>query len=146
MKTGDAGIDIKKLQILMLGKIGLSLIIAAGVLCGCCGRQNVGGGVDGSQKITFDLGQFNEAGLRGPSDGLVALDYEFCIPDTPEHKQQVRSIDPTVQFMCGSRGRIGCDATQCLCLGSTHQSNFRQVLLELAALDYIERIDWCVWE
>ncbi|MHC4553044.1 MAG: hypothetical protein ACYSUT_09830, partial [Planctomycetota bacterium] len=93
-----------------------------------------------------DLAQLNEDGLRGPADGLVAMDYEFCIPDTPQHKQQVNSIDPTVQFMCSSPGRINCDSTQCLSIGSTHQPNFREILLELAALDYIERIDRCVWE
>ncbi|MEN8126833.1 MAG: hypothetical protein ABFR90_03410 [Planctomycetota bacterium] len=124
----------------------LALIISACLLCCSCGKQNTAAESDVSNKITFDLEQFNEEGLRGPPDGLVALDYEFCIPDTEKHKQQVRSIDLTVRFMCGSRGRIGCDSTECLCVGSTHQENFRQVLLQLAALDYIERIDWCVWE
>jgi hypothetical protein len=124
----------------------LTCLIAALLLCGSCGRQTAADEIDASGKITFDLEQFNADGLRGPPDGLAAIDYEFCIPNQERHKQQIRSIDSTVQFMCGSRGRINCDKTRCLCIGSTHQESFRQVLLDLAAMDYIERIDWCVWE
>ena len=98
------------------------------------------------QKIRFDLSQLDERGLRGPPDGKVAVSYEFCIPNTPRHRTEVAAIDPSVQFMPGSRGRIGCGPDECLCIGSTHQKNFRQVLLRLAELSYVKRIDECFFE
>ena len=98
------------------------------------------------QKITFELAGLDADGLRGPPDGRRSLSYEFCIPNTPERIAEVGSIDPTVQFMPASRGRIGCGRTQCLCIGSTHQKGFRHVLERLAALPYIERIDECFFE
>ena len=97
-------------------------------------------------KITFDVARLNDDGLAGPPDGLRALSYEFCIPDRPECRAEVRSIDPTVELMPGSRGRIGCTAGQCLCIGSTHQKDFRDVLRRLAVLDYVKRIDECFFE
>ena len=33
-------------------------------------------------KIRFDLSVLDDSGLYGPADGLRALDYEFCIPET----------------------------------------------------------------
>ena len=72
--------------------------------------------------------------------------YEFCIPNTPDHKAVVKAIDPTVEFQCGSRGRIGCTKEQCLCIGSTHQPGFRDVLARLAALPYVEEIRECFFE
>jgi hypothetical protein len=92
-------------------------------------------------KITFDLAALNADGLAGPPGGLVAYSYELCIPATPEHEAAVRRIDPTLQMQRGSGGRIGCGSGQVLCLGSTHQPGFRDVLLRLAGLDYVERID-----
>src|SRR5690242_3111957 len=62
---------------------------------------------DPASKIQFDLTTIAPDGLRGPADGKVAVAYEFVIPDTPEHREEVRAIDPSVQFMPGSRGRIG---------------------------------------
>jgi len=97
-------------------------------------------------KITFDLTELDEDGLRGPPTGKVSVSYEFCIPDTPECRRQVKTIDPSVRFSSGSRGRIGCTKSQCLCIGGTHQPHFRTVLQQLAALPYIERIDQCFFE
>jgi len=97
-------------------------------------------------KITFDLGQIDEHGLRGPPDGKVAAAYEFCIPDTAENRAEVKAIDGTVEFVPGSRGRIGCGDGQCLCIGSTGQVDCRAVLQRLAGLPYVERIDECFFE
>ena len=97
-------------------------------------------------KVTFDLLQFSPDGLRGPEDGRRSLSYEFCIPNTPQHKAEVSAIDPSIQFMCGSAGRIGCAKDQCLCLGSTHQDGFMDVLRSLTELSYISRIDECFFE
>lgn len=93
--------------------------------------------------IELDLDALDADGLRGPPDGRVAMAYEFAIPDTPEARAAVRRIDPTVEFMPGSRGRIGAGAGQCLCVGSTHQPRHRDVLFALARLPGITRIIAC---
>jgi len=82
----------------------------------------------------------NEEGLRGPPTGLRAVHYEFCVPAGQRYAAEVRGIDPTVQLMPASRGRIGCTSRQVLAVGSTHQHSYRQVLEQLAALVYVERI------
>lgn len=101
---------------------------------------------DAGRKITFDVSSLNGDGLRGPPDGLVAVSYEFCIPDTEAHRSEIRAIDPTVEFQGGSPGRIGCGPGQCLCIGMTHQPGFRRILRTLAQKSYIQRIDECFFE
>jgi hypothetical protein len=101
---------------------------------------------DPMDKITFKLDQLNQDGLYGPLDGLRALHYEFCIPGDGAHEAQVREIDPTIQVFPKSRGRIGCTAGQYLCVGSTHQPNFKTVLFKLANLPFVKRIDQAFYE
>ena len=122
----------------------LSIVLVA--VCVGCNSLSTGGEPSPLEKITFDLSDLDDEGLRGPLDGKVAVAYEFCIPDTLEHRAEVKSIDPTVEFLPGARGRIGCKKGQCLCIGSTHQENFRTVLRGLAARPYIARIDECFFE
>ena len=93
--------------------------------------------------IEIDLDAIDADGLRGPADGKVAVAYEFTIPDSAETRAQVRAIDPTVEFMPGSRGRIGAGVGECLCVGSTHQANWRTVLETLAAFPGVARIVEC---
>jgi hypothetical protein len=97
-------------------------------------------------KITFPLDQLNQDGLCGPTGGLRALHYEFCIPGDAAHAAQVREIDPTLRIYPKSRGRIGCGEGECLCVGSTHQPGFKTVLLRLAGLPFIRRIDQAFFE
>ncbi len=89
------------------------------------------------EKVDFSLDQLDEEGLVGPIDGKRALTYEFCIP--PEKASEISRIDGTAQFL-RTRGRIGCTPDQVLCLGHTHQPEFRQVLRRLASLDYVVEI------
>lgn len=96
--------------------------------------------------IRFDLAGISEEGLAGSGGGRVAVDYEFCIPDLPENRATVRGLDPSVRFMEGARGRAGCGAGQVLCIGSTHQPRWRDVLRRLARLPWIARIERCHWE
>ncbi len=93
-----------------------------------------------SNKITFDLSAISSEGLIGPPNGLRSVSYEFCIPAQRENLKQVQAIDPTVQYS-RSRGRIGCKPNQYLCIGHTHQANWQEVLLSLAKLDYVKKID-----
>ncbi len=102
--------------------------------------------VNPRSKITFNLEQLNENGLYGPPNGLRALHYEFCIPGDPVHAAQVRQLDPTIEISRKSHGRIGCSEGEYLCVGNTHQPNFKTVLLELAKLPYVKRIDQAFFE
>jgi heat shock protein HslJ len=96
----------------------------------------------GHAKIGFDLAAIDASGLTGPPAGQVAVAYEFCIPATAAHLAEVERLDPTVQVMPGSPGRIGCrPGAEVLCIGSTHQPDWRTVLQALAGLDYVARID-----
>ncbi len=94
-----------------------------------------------SDKIHFDLAGFTEEGLWGPTDGLRARSYEFCIPARADVANQVQAIDPSVIVFQTSPGRIGCTGDQYLCIGNTHQPGFRSVLADLAQLDYVTGID-----
>ncbi|PKL43474.1 MAG: hypothetical protein CVV41_10470 [Candidatus Riflebacteria bacterium HGW-Riflebacteria-1] len=98
------------------------------------------------RKIEFAVSLLDEDGLRGPSDGKVAVSYEFCIPDNDVCRAEIKAIDKTVQFMPGSRGRIGAGKGECLCIGSTHQDDFHNVLRALAEKSYIARIIECHFE
>ena len=98
------------------------------------------------EKVELNLESLDPSGLRGPVGGKVAVSYEFAIPNTDECKAQVMAIDPTVQFMPGSQGRIQAGKTGCLCIGSTHQPSYRQVLRNLAELPYVQRIVECHFE
>jgi hypothetical protein len=102
--------------------------------------------LDPLSKITFKLDQLNQDGLYGPPGGERALHYEFCIPGDVPHEARVREIDPTLQVFQNSRGRVGCAAGEYLCVGSTHQANFKAVLVKLANLPYIKRIDQAFFE
>ena len=97
-------------------------------------------------KIYLDLSAFNDDGLYGPPDGLRAAMYEFCIPARADLAAEVASIDPTLQIYGGSPGRIGCGSDEYLCIGSTGQRGFREVLANLAQLEYVSRIQLSVLE
>lgn len=97
-------------------------------------------------KITFDLELLDENGLYGPPDGKRSLDYEFCIPRETSYATQVQAIDPSVMLYPDSPGRMGCTDDQVLAIGNTHQPNAVSILMELANLAFIERIDRVDWE
>jgi len=96
---------------------------------------------DAIDKIGFDLDQLDELGLYGPEDGKRSRSYEFCVPNDLAAIATVQSIDPTLMLYPQSPGRIGCDETQVLAIGETHQPNYREVLINLASLDTIARIE-----
>ena len=117
------------------------VLIMPAILAGCSAPQPAPR--DPRAKIEVDLEALDADGLRGPPDGKVAVDYEFAIPDTPAAREAVSRIDPSVAFMAGSRGRIGAKPGECLCIGSTHQPRYREILLALARLPEIARIIEC---
>ena len=97
-------------------------------------------------KVGFDINELDSQGLVGPSEGKRALSYEFCIPDSASCRWQVRHIDPSIEFYPGSRGRSQCGEGMLLCIGSTHQEDYQKVLDELAALEYVDRIEETFFE
>lgn len=99
-----------------------------------------------AEKIRFDLSVLNSDGLIGNADSLVAVDYEFCIPENEQYVEEVRDLDSSIQLHQASPGRIGCDSREYLVIGNTHQPNFKTVLTNLANLSYVERIERCFWE
>ena len=117
------------------------VLILPAILAGCSAPQPAPR--DPRAKIELDLEALDADGLRGPPDGKVAVDYEFVIPDTPAARETVSRIDPSVHFFPGSRGRIGAQPGECLCIGSTHQPRHREILLALARLPEIARIIEC---
>ena len=68
------------------------------------------------------------------------MSYELCVPKDQKLVDEVRSIDPSIAIHADSRGRIGCSPMEVLCLGSTHQHSFREILERLCALPYVRRI------
>ena len=131
-------------QALMTGiQITFSSLV---MLAASCAQPKHVSTADSRHKIEFDLTQLDSNGLRGPVDGKVAVSYEFAIPNTDVCRVEVAAIDNTVQFIPGSSGRIRAGENQCLCIGSTHQESFREVLHSLAGLPYIHRIIVCHFE
>jgi len=127
-------------------KTALNAIIITGLLCASCTRSHKDAAVDPWSKVEFRLDHLDTDGLRGPADGKVDMSYEFAIPKTDVCIAEVKAIDPTVQISCGSRGRIGAGKDECLCIGSTHQPQYRHVIENLAKLPYIKRMIECHFE
>lgn len=96
---------------------------------------------DVTRKIRFDLDQLDENGLYGPEDSRRLLRYEFCVPNDLQAIETVQAIDPTLMIYLQSPGRVGCDDMEVLAVGETHQPHYRDVLINLASLDTIERIE-----
>jgi hypothetical protein len=112
-------------------------LAVAGCPAGGTAPANGSGGI---AKVGLDLSRLDGRGLAGPADGKVALGYEFCIPAGAAYADEVRSIDPSLELMPGSRGRLGCGPGEVLCVGNTHQPDWRGVLGRLAGLAYIDSI------
>ena len=133
----------------MRGEMVFLVALAYLLICFSCTRPSSISSNENPEalsKITFDQEELREDGLYGPPDGLRALSYEFCIPMEKTFVNQVKAIDTTVRIYQDSPGRIGCSKGEFLCIGSSHQKNFRRVLIQLANLDYIKRIDQSFFE
>jgi hypothetical protein len=130
----------------------LPVILSLVAMIGChlggsrAQAEAIGAQSDPKSKIAFDFSQLNAQGLCGPPDGLRALAYEFCLPADPALAAQVRAIDPTIVIYPGSKGRVACPPGEHLCIGSTHQPQFKAVLLQLASLPSVKKIRPCFYE
>lgn len=111
-----------------------------------CKTQSVPENPAAWQKIKLDFRSLDQEGLSGPSNGKVAVQYEFCIPAEAKKWKAVRRIDPSAVRYPDSKGRVGCGEQQWLVIGSTHQKNYQRILYELASLPYVEHIQQTFWE
>ena len=92
-------------------------------------------------KINFDLSTFDDDGLYGKDNGKRAMDYEFSVPNKATLIEKVKAIDPSLKIHKTAKGRIGCSSKELLCIGNTHQKRFKEILIELANLDFVKRIE-----
>ena len=93
------------------------------------------------EKITFDISAISPEGLIGLPNGLRSVSYEFCIPAREQSLKELQAIDPSIKYYANSPGRIGCHSNQYLCIGDIHNPRWQEILLSIARLDYVERID-----
>ncbi|PZV07044.1 MAG: hypothetical protein DCF22_22700 [Leptolyngbya sp.] len=139
---------IAKMNVTIVQTSILSVLIATPYLLACKSLNSSTSQVfssDRVMKITFDLSIISAAGLVGSVHNQRSLSYEFCIPADEKHLAEVRALDPSVQ-VSRSPGRIGCTKDQYLVIGDTHQTQWRDVLMAIAGLDYVQRIDEFVGE
>jgi len=100
-----------------------------------------------TSKIAFNLKDFTEDGMKiNDTKREGYINYEFCIPGSDETFREVMSIDSTVGVYKNSKGRSACSDAEWLCIGSSHQKNFKDVLLALTKLSYIRKIRETFWE
>ncbi|MCH2176133.1 MAG: hypothetical protein MK193_10450 [Lentisphaeria bacterium] len=78
--------------------------------------------------------------------GLPSTHFEFKIPKNEEFKREVLAIDPSLEFFCNSKGRIGADTNECLVIGYSLQHNLPLILENLSDLNYVTKIVPCYWE
>jgi len=123
-----------------MGGVFLAVLV---ILCSACVHHAPP--VAASPKIELNLAQLDNDGLRGPPGGKVSLSYEFSIPNTEKCRGAVKAIDPSIQFMPGSAGRMGAGKGECLCIGTTGKG-YRDTLRRLAALPFVKRIIECHFE
>jgi hypothetical protein len=130
----------------MVQRLTIAALVLTSVFIGSCNNKQMPEDASVWNKVAINLSRLDENGLAGPSNGKVAVNYEFCIPQDTKHWKTVQKIDKTVQKMAGSPGRIGCDKNSWLIVGSTHQPNHKRVLYELASLSYVAKIQETFWE
>lgn len=99
------------------------------------------------RKIRINLREFYDDGYRKMPDAQGSpANYEFCIPANDSALNEVLAIDITAGVMKGSKGRSGCSDKEWLCIGSTRQRGFKEVLKKLSSLKYIRKITETFWE
>ena len=91
-------------------------------------------------KIDFDYESLDKNGLIGPPDGLVSVDYEFCIPIDKDLQSQALSMDPSLKIL-DSPGRSRCKKGEVLAMGNTQQANAKTILEGLSSLTFVRKIN-----
>ena len=97
------------------------------------------------EKLDFDIHTFDKDGLIGPPTGKVSVDYQFCIPSGDAYLEKILAVDPDLKQMRKYIGREGCSEGQLAFMGSTHTPRYKEILLRLSALEFIEKIERIWW-
>ncbi|UYM13852.1 hypothetical protein [Endozoicomonas euniceicola] len=116
---------------------GMVMLLLSLTISGCSVFRGIS---EPMGKIQFDLNKLDAQGLYGQPDGLLALSYEFCIPDNIDYVTEVMAIDPTVVVYRQSPGRIGCLEKEYLCVGNTATDDYLEILRSLSKLQYVKEI------
>lgn len=122
----------------------LLLLVVSPLLLACPPEQRTAQGSPKSmpvEKMTFDISRISAEGLVGPPDGLRSVSYEFCIPASEKLRASVRAINTTIQHYANVRGRVGCKSNHYSGIGDSHNPRWREILLAIARLKYVQRID-----
>jgi len=93
------------------------------------------------QKIGFDLNQFDNEGLITTADGKRAIIYEYCIPRVRQAVSVITTIDFSAEVKADSPGKVGCSDREALVRGSSHQDGFKSIIVKIASLSFVKRIE-----
>lgn len=95
-------------------------------------------------KMNFEFSKLDNNGLiknRGTS-----LAYEFCIPNNEAYLDKIKEIDESISIYKSGSGRIGCSDNEILCIGETHNKDYKRILTQLAELEYVKSINESFFE
>jgi hypothetical protein len=95
-------------------------------------------------KMNFEFSKLYKNGLikkRGTS-----LAYEFCIPNNETYIDKIKEIDESISIYKSGSGRIGCSNNEILCIGETHNKDYKRILTQIAELEYVKSINESFFE
>lgn len=125
------------------------LIILLSIVFSCTSSKNksVNENIENCNldKIKFKLSIFDKNGLTGDENNKVALDYEFCVPNTPEILTKINEIDSSIKPIKG-KGRTKCNSDAILLIGNSYNKDIKKILCNLSQLEYITEINQVFWE
>jgi len=96
-------------------------------------------------KIKFKLANFDKQGLLREDDLKNPIDYEFCVPNTPEALNTIKEIDSSIK-PTKSKGRTKCKEGYVLMMGNSYGKDIKKILCNLSQLEYITEINRVYWE
>lgn len=98
-----------------------------------------------STKIKFKLANFDKQGLLREDDLKNPIDYEFCVPNTPEALNKIKEIDSSIK-PTKNKGRTKCKEGYMLMMGNSYGKDIKKILCNLSQLEYVTEINQVYWE
>lgn len=96
------------------------------------------------EKMNFSFSKLDKKGLI--KDRGTSLAFEFCIPNTEENLNEIKAIDESIAIYKSSQGRIGCGPNEILCIGETVDKDYKNILIEISKLSYVQSINESFFE
>lgn len=96
------------------------------------------------KKMNFEFSQLDKNGLKKGKG--TSLAFEFCVPNEEAKINQIKAIDETIKIYHSSKGRIGCEKNEVLCIGETAEKDYKKILIELTKLPYVKSINESFFE